>query len=54
MFQFARKGSILVNATGEDALPEIFDAGAEDAIEEDGAITVYADQKDLMKVRAAA
>lgn len=53
MFQFARKGVILVNATGEDALLEILDAGAEDAIKEDGAIAVYTDQKDLMKVRAA-
>lgn len=51
MFQFARKGVILVNASGEDALLEILDAGAEDAIEEDGEIVVYTDQKDLMKVR---
>jgi transcriptional/translational regulatory protein YebC/TACO1 len=53
MFQFTRKGVIAVNATGEDALLEILDAGAEDAVEEDGEITVYTDQKDLMKVRAA-
>lgn len=51
MFQFTRKGVILVNASGEDALLEILDAGAEDAIEEDGEIVVYTDQKDLMKVR---
>ena len=51
MFQFSRKGVILVEATGEDALLEILDAGAEDAIEEDGEIVVYTDQKDLMKVR---
>lgn len=31
----------------------VLDAGAEDAIEEDGAIIVYTDQKDLMKVRSA-
>lgn len=53
MFQFSRKGVILANASGEDALLEILDAGAEDAIEEDGMITVYTDQKDLMKVRKA-
>lgn len=53
MFQFSRKGVILANASGEDALLEILDAGAEDAVEEDGMITVYADQKDLMKVRKA-
>ena len=34
-----------------DALLEILDAGAEDAIEEDGEITVYIEAKDLMKVR---
>ena len=45
MFQFSRKGVILVEATGEDALLEILDAGAEDATEEDGEIVV------LMKVR---
>ncbi len=53
MFQFNRKGVISVVATGEDALLAILDAGAEDAVEEDGQMTVYTDQKDLMKVRAA-
>lgn len=52
-FQFTRKGVIVVQATGEDALLTILDAGAEDAIEEDGAVTVYTDQKDLAKVRTA-
>ncbi len=51
MFQFSRKGVISVAATGEDALLTILDAGAEDAVEEDGVITVYTDQKDLAKVR---
>ena len=51
MFQFNRKGVILVEATSEDALLEILDAGAEDAIEEDDEIVVYTDQKDLMRVR---
>ena len=50
-FQFTRKGVIRVTATGEDALLTILDAGAEDAIEEDGGMTVYTDQKDLAKVR---
>lgn len=53
MFQFTRKGVIDVDETGEEALLEILDAGAEDAIEEDGMIVVYTDQKDLMKVRAS-
>ncbi|MGK2896142.1 MAG: YebC/PmpR family DNA-binding transcriptional regulator [Candidatus Saccharimonadales bacterium] len=53
MFQFARKGVITVGAAGEDALLEILDAGAEDAVEEDGEIIVYTDQKDLAKVRQA-
>ncbi len=53
MFQFERKGVIRVAATGEDALLTILDAGAEDAVEEDGEIIVYTDQKDLAKVRRA-
>lgn len=52
-FQFTRKGVIVVGANGEDALLAILDAGAEDAVEEDGEIIVYTDQKDLAKVRAA-
>ncbi|MBB1563584.1 YebC/PmpR family DNA-binding transcriptional regulator [Candidatus Saccharibacteria bacterium] len=53
MFQFTRKGVIRVAATGEDALLQVLDAGAEDAIEEGGGLTVYTDMKDLAKVRAA-
>lgn len=53
MFQFTRKGVIRVAATGEDALLQVLDAGAEDAVEESGGLTVYADMKDLAKVRAA-
>jgi YebC/PmpR family DNA-binding regulatory protein len=52
-FQFTRKGAIRVEASGEDALLTILDAGAEDAIEEDGEIIVYTEQKDLAKVRQA-
>ena len=53
MFQFTRKGVLKVAATGEDALMTILDAGAEDAIEEDGDIIVYTEQKELAKVRQA-
>ena len=53
MFQFARKGVIVVAATGEDALLTVLDCGAEDAVDEDGEIRVYTDQKDLAKVRTA-
>lgn len=53
MFQFTRKGVIIVKETGEDTLLAVLDAGAEDAAEEDGETIVYTDQKDLAKVRAA-
>lgn len=53
MFQFDRKGVIRVQASGEDALLMLLDAGAEDAVEEDGEIIVYTDQKELAKVRSA-
>ena len=53
MFQFTRKGVINVATSGEDALLTILDAGAEDAVEEDGEIVVYTDQKELAKVRTA-
>lgn len=52
-FQFVRKGVIRVIASGEDALLTILDAGAEDAIEEDGETSVYTELKDLAKVRTA-
>ena len=53
LFQFTRRGVIRVDATGEDALLIILDAGAEDAVEEDGDIIVYAELKELAKVRQA-
>jgi len=53
MFQFTRKGVINIEATGEDALLTVLDAGAEDAIEEDGEMIVYTELKDLAKVRTA-
>lgn len=56
-FQFSRKGVIRVAAPSredsEDVLLTILDAGAEDAIEEDGEIVVYTGQKELAKVRQA-
>lgn len=53
MFQFTRKGVIRVAASGEDAFLMVLDAGAEDAIEDDGELTVYTDQKELARVRQA-
>lgn len=52
MFQFTRMGVIRVAATGEDALMQMLEAGAEDAVEDGDGTLVYTDQKDLMKVRA--
>lgn len=52
-FQFTRKGVINVAASGEDALLTILDAGAEDAVEEEGEIIVYTELKALAKVRTA-
>ncbi len=52
-FQFTRKGVIRVEAIGEDALLTVLDAGAEDAVEEDGELVVYTEQKELAKVRSA-
>jgi YebC/PmpR family DNA-binding regulatory protein len=53
LFQFTRKGVIRVEATGEDALLTVLDAGAEDALEEDGELVVYTEAKELAKVRTA-
>jgi YebC/PmpR family DNA-binding regulatory protein len=51
MFQFTHKGVIRVVETNEDALMAVLEAGAEDAIEEDGELTVYTQLKNLAKVR---
>jgi YebC/PmpR family DNA-binding regulatory protein len=53
MFQFTRKGVIRVSEISEDALLAVLDAGADDAIEEDGELTVYTELKNLAKVRTA-
>lgn len=52
-FQFARKGLITVKASGDDAVLAVLDAGAEDANEQDGELTVTTDSKELAKVRQA-
>ncbi len=50
-FQFDRKGMIRIKGTGEDLLLQVLDAGAEDAVEEDGETIVYTDPKQLATVR---
>lgn len=50
-FQFTRKGVVTVEGTGEELLLQVLDAGAEDAVEEDGEIIVYTELKDLASVR---
>lgn len=52
-FQFDRKGMIRITGSGEDLLLQVLDAGAEDAVEEDGETIVYTDPKELAKVRDA-
>jgi YebC/PmpR family DNA-binding regulatory protein len=53
MYGFTRRGVIRVAATGETALLAVLEAGADDAVEEDGEIVVYADPKTLTDVRQA-
>jgi YebC/PmpR family DNA-binding regulatory protein len=51
-FLFSRKGVIRVKASGDEAMLQILDAGAEDASEqENGEIVVYTEPKELAKVR---
>ncbi len=52
-FQFDRKGVIRVKGTGEDILLQVLDAGAEDAVEEDGETIIYTDPKELANVRSS-
>lgn len=52
-FQFSRKGMIRVKGTGEDLLLKVLDAGAEDAIEEEGEVVLYVKPTDFNKVREA-
>lgn len=53
MFQFERKGVIVIAEKGEDALMAALEAGAEDASEEDDGIEIITAASDLMKVRNA-
>ncbi len=53
MFQFTRKGVIMISDKGEDALMAALEAGAEDASEEEDGIEIYTAASDLMKVRSA-
>lgn len=50
-FQFERKGMVTIKGSGEDLLLQVLDAGAEDAEEDDGEMTVYTDPKSLATVR---
>lgn len=51
VFQFDRKGLIRVATTGDEILMQALEAGAEDAQEENGELTVYTDPKELAQVR---
>ena len=42
-----------MEGTGEELLLQVLDAGAEDAVEEDGEIIVYTELKELASVRNA-
>lgn len=51
-FLFTHKGMIRVKGGGEDLLLQILDAGAEDAVEDEGEIIVYTNLKELSAVRS--
>lgn len=53
-FQFDRKGVIRTKLSGDsdEALMTALDAGAEDAQEEEGQLTIYTDPKELHNVRS--
>ena len=53
MFQFARKGFILVSEKGEDAMMTVLDAGAEDVDKAEDGLEIITAPSDLMKVRQA-
>ncbi len=52
-FQFDHKGVIRVEATGDEALMTILDAGAKDATDDGKEITAITDMRDLHQVRQA-
>ena len=53
MFQFARKGVIVISEKGDEAMMAALEAGAEDASEEEDGIEIITEASDLMKVRQA-
>ncbi|MBQ6510620.1 YebC/PmpR family DNA-binding transcriptional regulator [Candidatus Saccharibacteria bacterium] len=53
MFQFTRKGVIVISEKGDDALMAALDAGAEDVSDEEDGTEIYTSASDLMKVRQA-
>ncbi len=53
MFQFERKGVIVISEKGEEALMAALEAGAEDAEEQEDGIEIYTPASDLAKVREA-
>lgn len=50
-FQFERKGIIRAKGSGDDAVLEVLDAGAEDVQESGDELIIYTDPKELAKVR---
>ncbi len=53
MFQFARKGVIVVSEKGDEVMMAALDAGAEDVLDEDEGTEIVTAPSDLMKVRGA-
>ena len=53
MFQFSRKGVIVISDKGEEALMIALEAGAEDAEEVEDGIEIFTSSSDLMKVRSS-
>ena len=53
MFQFARKGWIVIAEKGEEAMMVVLEAGAEDVEEAEDGLEIVTAPSDLMKVRQA-
>lgn len=53
MFQFARKGWIVIAEKGEEAMMAVLEAGAEDVEEAEDGLEIVTAPSDLMKVRQA-
>lgn len=52
MFQFERKGVIIVSEKGEENLLKVLEAGAEDVSEEEDGMEIITEAQDLAKVRS--